>query len=76
MLFTSAKVAQLAALPQGKAEAKARVKNMGDALLDEGFGNCTNHGACQEACHKGLSVANIARLNRALLVGTWKAAGD
>ena len=42
----------------------------------EGFGTCTNHGACQEACPKGISVDFIARLNRDLMVGTWKAAGD
>ena len=43
---------------------------------EEGFGTCTNHGACQEACPKGISVDFIARLNRDLMVGTWKAAGD
>lgn len=64
MLFTSAKVAQLAVLPQGKAEAKARVKNMTEALLEEGFGNCTNHYECQEACPKGINVKFIATLNR------------
>ena len=64
MLFTSAKVAQLAVLPQGKGEAKARVKNMTDALLDEGFGNCTNHYECQDACPKGIDVKFIATLNR------------
>jgi succinate dehydrogenase / fumarate reductase iron-sulfur subunit len=64
MLFTSAKVAQLAVLPQGKAEAKARVKIMTQALLDEGFGNCTNHYECQEACPKGINVKFIATLNR------------
>jgi len=67
MLFTSAKVAQLAVLPQGKAEAKARVKGMGDAILDEGFGNCTNHYECQEACPKGISVKFIAKMNREYL---------
>jgi succinate dehydrogenase / fumarate reductase iron-sulfur subunit len=67
MLFTSAKVAQLAVLPQGKAEAKARVKNMSDALLNEGFGNCTNHYECQEACPKGISVKFIAKMNREYL---------
>jgi len=67
MLFTSAKVAQLAVLPQGKAEAKARVKNMGDAMLEEGFGNCTNHYECQEACPKGINVKFIAKLNREYL---------
>jgi len=67
MLFTSAKVAQLAVLPQGKGEAKARVKNMTEALLDEGFGNCTNHYECQEACPKGINVKFIATLNREYL---------
>jgi succinate dehydrogenase / fumarate reductase iron-sulfur subunit len=51
-------------LPQGKGEAKARVKAMTEALLDEGFGNCTNHYECQEACPKGISVKFIAKLNR------------
>lgn len=64
MLFTSAKVAQLAALPQGTAEAKARVRNMTEALVEEGFGNCTNHYECQEACPKGINVKFIAKLNR------------
>jgi succinate dehydrogenase / fumarate reductase iron-sulfur subunit len=64
MLFTSAKVAQLAVLPQGKGEAKARVKNMTETLLAEGFGNCTNHYECQEACPKGINVKFIATLNR------------
>ena len=64
MLFTSAKVAQLAVLPQGQGEAKARVKNMTESMLDEGFGNCTNHYECQEACPKGINVKFIATLNR------------
>ncbi len=64
MLYTSAKVAQLAVLPQGEGEAKARVKNMTEALLAEGFGNCTNHYECQEACPKGINVKFIAKLNR------------
>lgn len=67
MLFTSAKVAQLAVLPQGKGEAKARVKDMTDALLAEGFGNCTNHYECQDACPKGINVKFIAKLNREYL---------
>jgi len=67
MLFTSAKVAQLAVLPQGKAEAKERVLEMTKAMLDEGFGNCTNHYECQEACPKGISVKFIATLNREYL---------
>lgn len=67
MLFTSAKVAQLAVLPQGMGEAKARVKAMTESLLDEGFGNCTNHYECQEACPKGINVKFIATLNREYL---------
>ncbi len=67
MLFTSAKVAQLAALPQGKPEARKRVKAMTQALLDEGFGNCTNHYECEAACPKGISVKFIAKLNREYL---------
>lgn len=64
MLFTSAKVAQLAVQPQGKIEAKARVMNMTDALQAEGFGNCTNHLECQASCPKDISVKFIAKLNR------------
>ncbi len=64
MLFTSAKVAQLAVLPQGKIEAKARVKNMTDSLQEQGFGNCTNHLECEASCPKGISVKFIAKLNR------------
>ena len=64
MLFTSAKVAQLAALPQGKAEAAERVCNMTDAMKDNGFGNCSNHYECQAACPKGINVKFIAKLNR------------
>lgn len=67
MLFTSAKVAQLAALPQGTAEAKERVQAMTQAILDEGFGNCTNHYECEAACPKGISVKFIAKLNREYL---------
>ena len=67
MLFTAAKVAQLAALPQGKPEAKKRVREMTQALLDEGFGNCTNHYECEAACPKGISVKFIAKLNREYL---------
>jgi len=64
MLFTSAKVAQLAVLPQGKAEASERVKNMLDTMTACGFGNCSNHYECQAACPKGISVKFIAKLNR------------
>ena len=64
MLFTSAKVAQLAALPQGKAEALTRVCAMTETMHEEGFGNCSNHYECQAACPKGISVKFIAKLNR------------
>lgn len=64
MLFTSAKVAHLAQLPQGKAEAVRRVCMMTEAMQDEGFGNCGNHYACQAACPKGIKVKFIAKLNR------------
>ncbi len=67
MLFTGAKVSQLAVLPQGKAEAKQRVKNMVQAMKDCGFGNCTNHYECQVACPKGINVKFIARMNREYL---------
>lgn len=64
MLFTGAKVSQLALLPQGKVEAAARVKAMTKAMTDCGFGNCSNHYECQAACPKGVNVKFIARMNR------------
>ena len=64
MLFVSAKVSQLALLPQGQVEAKERVRNMVKIMDEEGFGNCTNTGACEVECPKGISLENIARLNR------------
>lgn len=64
MLFVSAKVSQLALLPQGKVEAKERVLNMVAQMDEEGFGNCTNTGACEVECPKGISLENIARMNR------------
>ncbi|MDF1579554.1 MAG: succinate dehydrogenase/fumarate reductase iron-sulfur subunit [Desulfuromonadales bacterium] len=64
MLFTSAKVAQLATLPQGKVEAAKRVKSMTAELKAQGFGNCTNHYECQASCPKGIDVKFIATLNR------------
>jgi succinate dehydrogenase / fumarate reductase iron-sulfur subunit len=64
MLFVGAKVSQLALLPQGKLEARERVNRM-VAMMDElGFGNCTNTGACEAECPKGITLTNIARLNR------------
>jgi len=67
MLFTSAKVAQLAALPQGRIEAKERVRAMIAAMQDCGFGNCSNHYECQAACPKGIHVKFISHLNREYL---------
>jgi len=64
MLFLSAKVSQYALLPQGRAEAKRRVANMLKAHDEAGFGACTNTEACEAECPKGISVSNIARLNR------------
>ena len=67
MLFTSAKVSQLALLPQGAPERESRVLNMVAQMDKEGFGNCTNTYACEAECPKEISVANIARLNREYL---------
>lgn len=67
MLFVSAKVSQMALLPQGRVEAKDRVLNMVHQMDLEGFGNCTNTGACEVECPKGISLENIARMNREYL---------
>ncbi|MBO3698662.1 succinate dehydrogenase/fumarate reductase iron-sulfur subunit [Roseivirga sp. E12] len=67
MLFVSAKVSQFALLPQGKVEAAERVQNMVSQMDDEGFGNCSNTGACEVECPKGISLDNIARMNREYL---------
>lgn len=67
MLFVSAKVSQLALLPQGKIEKKDRVLNMVKQMDEEGFGNCTNTGACEAECPKSISLENIARMNREYL---------
>ncbi|GGG39418.1 succinate dehydrogenase [Croceivirga lutea] len=64
MLFTSAKVSQYALLPQGQVEATDRVMSMVKQMDLEGFGNCTNTGACEVECPKGISLENIARMNR------------
>lgn len=64
MLFVSAKVSQFALLPQGRVERASRVRNMVEKMDAEGFGNCTNTGACEAECPKEISLANIARLNR------------
>jgi succinate dehydrogenase / fumarate reductase iron-sulfur subunit len=67
MLFVGAKVSQYALLPQGKVEAGERVLNMVRQMDLEGFGNCTNTGACEVECPKGISLENIARMNREFL---------
>ncbi|MFT5890246.1 MAG: succinate dehydrogenase / fumarate reductase iron-sulfur subunit [Dokdonia sp.] len=72
MLFVSAKVSQFALLPQGKVEATDRVMNMVKQMDEEGFGNCTNTGACEVECPKGISLENIARMNREYLGATMK----
>lgn len=64
MLFVSAKVSQFALLPQGKPERKERVEKMVATMDAEGFGACTNTGACEAECPKGISLTNIARMNR------------
>jgi len=72
MLFVSAKVSQFSYLPQGQVEAKDRVLNMVKQMDEEGFGNCTNTGACEVECPKGISLDNIARMNRELLKASVK----
>jgi succinate dehydrogenase / fumarate reductase iron-sulfur subunit len=64
MLFTSAKISQLALLPQGQVERKTRAEKMVAQMDSEGFGACTNTGACEAECPKGISITNIARMNR------------
>ena len=72
MLFVSAKISQLALLPQGQVERISRAKNMVAQMDDEGFGNCTNTGACEVECPKGISLENIARMNREFFVANIK----
>lgn len=72
MLFTSAKVSQFALLPQGRVEATDRVLNMVHQMDAEGFGNCTNTGACEIECPKGITLENIARMNREYLTASIK----
>lgn len=64
MLFVGAKVSQYSLLPQGQTEASRRVVNMVNQMDLEGFGNCSNTGACEVECPKGISLDNIARMNR------------
>ena len=72
MLFTGAKISQYALLPQGRVEARDRAQNMVAQMDAEGFGNCTNTGACEVECPKGIDLSNIARMNRELLSGSLK----
>lgn len=72
MLFVGAKVSQFALLPQGKVEATDRVLNMVKQMDEEGFGNCTNTGACEVECPKGISLENIARMNSEYLKASLK----
>jgi len=72
MLFTAAKVSQFALLPQGRVEATIRVLNMVEQMDKEGFGNCTNTGACEVQCPKGISLKYIARMNREYLTASLK----
>ena len=72
MLFTSAKISQLSLLPQGQVERERRVLNMVKQMDAEGFGNCTNTGACEVECPKEISLENIARMNREYIVANIK----
>jgi succinate dehydrogenase / fumarate reductase iron-sulfur subunit len=70
MLFTAAKIAHLAVLPQGQPERWDRVRAMVARHDEEGFGSCTNHGACEPACPKAISIDYIAQLNRDLILAS------
>lgn len=72
MLFAGAIVSKFALLPQGKVEASQRVLNIVRQMDEEGFGNCTNTGACEVECPKGISLENIARMNREYLFASIK----
>jgi succinate dehydrogenase / fumarate reductase iron-sulfur subunit len=63
-LFVSAKISQLALLPQGDIERKTRARRMIEQMDREGFGNCSNHGECEAVCPKEISISNIARMRR------------
>ncbi len=71
MLFTSAKVSHLGLLPQGEIEHEARVESMVDQMDKEGFGACSNTGACEVECPKGISIENIARMNRGYIASIF-----
>jgi succinate dehydrogenase / fumarate reductase iron-sulfur subunit len=71
-LFTSAKIAHLAHLPQGQVERTSRVVAMVDRMDEEGFGSCSNEGECEAVCPKGISLRNIALMNRDYLAAIWR----
>jgi succinate dehydrogenase / fumarate reductase iron-sulfur subunit len=72
MLFSAAKISQLALLPQGQPERYQRVKAMVAVMEEAGFGGCTNHAECEAVCPKEISLSFIAQLNRELLLSTVK----
>ena len=72
MLFVAAKISQFALLPQGQVERETRALNMVNQMDEEGFGNCTNTGACEVECPKGISLENIARMNREFYLANIK----
>jgi len=71
-LFVAAKVSHLSLLPQGQPERNERALNMIEAMDEEGFGNCTNTGACEIECPKEISISHIGRLNREFLKASLK----
>ncbi len=73
MLFVSAKISQLALLPQGEVEGEERVRSMVSKMDELGFGNCTNEAECEASCPKGISISNIARMNRQYFTSAIKA---
>ncbi len=75
-LFTAAKITHLGLLPQGQPERERRVRSMVERMDAEGFGGCTWHGECQEACPKRISIHTIARMNRDYLVATFDTGHD
>jgi succinate dehydrogenase / fumarate reductase iron-sulfur subunit len=72
MLFVGAKVTHLALLPQGQIEKEDRAKNMVHKMDEEGFGNCTNTGACEATCPKNISIDNIINLNKEYIKSNLK----
>jgi succinate dehydrogenase / fumarate reductase iron-sulfur subunit len=73
MLFVSAKISQLALLPQGQIEAESRAIAMVEKMDELGYGNCTNEAECEAQCPKGIKIENIARMNRDVVRGLFSA---